>query len=239
MALWNPWHGCEKISEGCLNCYVYRIDARFEKDSSEVAKTRAFGLPVSKMKNSTYRIPDGETVYTCLSSDFFIAQADAWRPEAWRMMKLREHLRFVIITKRIERFAEGLPADWGEGYPNVEVCCTVENRRRAASRLPLLLAAPLKKRSVICEPLLEAVDLSPWFSPAIAQVTAGGESGPGARACDYAWVLGLRRQCAESGVPFRFKQTGARFVKDGKTYFLSRPQQLSQARKAGIDILHR
>ena len=79
MALWNPWHGCEKISEGCLNCYVYRIDARFEKDSSRVEKTRAFGLPVSKMRNGAYRIPDGETVYTCLSSDFFIAQADEWR----------------------------------------------------------------------------------------------------------------------------------------------------------------
>ncbi|HOU09262.1 MAG TPA: DUF5131 family protein [Clostridiales bacterium] len=236
MALWNPWHGCEKISEGCLNCYVYRIDTRIEKDSSRVEKTRAFGLPVSKTRSGAYRVPDGETVYTCLSSDFFIAQADAWRPEAWRMIKQRENLHFVIITKRIERFAVGLPADWGGGYPNVEVCCTVENRLRAASRMPLLLAAPLKRRSVICEPLLEAVDLSPWLSPAVARVTAGGESGPGARACDYAWVLDLRRQCAAAGVAFHFKQTGARFVKDGKTYFLSRPQQLSQAARAGIDI---
>ena len=28
---WNPWHGCRKVSAGCVNCYVYRIDARFRK----------------------------------------------------------------------------------------------------------------------------------------------------------------------------------------------------------------
>ena len=30
---WNPWHGCKKISAGCLNCYVYRTDSKYEKDS--------------------------------------------------------------------------------------------------------------------------------------------------------------------------------------------------------------
>ena len=29
---WNPWHGCHKKSEGCLNCYMFRIDARYERD---------------------------------------------------------------------------------------------------------------------------------------------------------------------------------------------------------------
>ena len=27
--LWNPWHGCHKISEGCRHCYVYRTDAQY------------------------------------------------------------------------------------------------------------------------------------------------------------------------------------------------------------------
>ncbi|MFW9613746.1 MAG: DUF5131 family protein, partial [Macellibacteroides fermentans] len=33
-ALWNPWHGCHKLSEGCRHCYVYRGDARRNIDSS-------------------------------------------------------------------------------------------------------------------------------------------------------------------------------------------------------------
>ena len=36
MRVWNPWHGGKKISPGCLNCYVYRRDAEFGKDSSIV-----------------------------------------------------------------------------------------------------------------------------------------------------------------------------------------------------------
>ncbi|MEN6461119.1 MAG: DUF5131 family protein, partial [Syntrophomonas sp.] len=37
MPTWNPWHGCHKISTGCQNCYVYRIDAQHGKDSSIVS----------------------------------------------------------------------------------------------------------------------------------------------------------------------------------------------------------
>lgn len=24
--IWNPWHGCKKVSEGCQNCYMYYLD---------------------------------------------------------------------------------------------------------------------------------------------------------------------------------------------------------------------
>ena len=24
--IWNPWHGCKKISPGCANCYMYTLD---------------------------------------------------------------------------------------------------------------------------------------------------------------------------------------------------------------------
>ena len=31
MSIWNPWHGCHKISPGCANCYVYRRDESIGK----------------------------------------------------------------------------------------------------------------------------------------------------------------------------------------------------------------
>ena len=34
MAIWNPWHGCHKKSAGCLNCYMFRRDSMYEKDSN-------------------------------------------------------------------------------------------------------------------------------------------------------------------------------------------------------------
>lgn len=41
-------------------------------------------------------------------------------------------------------------------------------------------------------------------------VIGGGESGPGARPCDIAWLRSLRDQCAAAGVPYFNKQLGAR-----------------------------
>ena len=39
-------------------------------------------------------------------------------------------------------------------------------------------------------------------------VIVGGESGPGARPMNPAWVLDIRDQCHNAGVPFFFKQWG-------------------------------
>ena len=61
MALWNPWHGCTKISPGCVNCYMYARDAEFGKDSSVVTKTASFNLPVKRTRQGAYKLqPDGD-----------------------------------------------------------------------------------------------------------------------------------------------------------------------------------
>ncbi len=235
MADWNPWHGCHKYSEGCANCYIYRMDARYGRDSSAVTKTKDFDLPLRTKKDGSYQLQIGCRVYTCFSSDFFVEDADAWRAEAWEMMRQRSDLRFLFITKRIERMPLALPDDWGDGYDNVTICCTVENQRRADERLPLYLEAPVKHKIIICEPLLGQIDLKKYLGPWIEKLVAGGESGTQARPCQYDWVLSLRQQCDEKGVGFYFKQTGARFVKDGKQYQVPRKEQARQAHKAGID----
>ena len=90
---------------------------------------------------------------------------------------------------------------------------------------------------MICEPLLEEIELSSYLSAAIEEVVVGGESGPQARVCDYRWVLQIREQCRRAGVPFHFKQTGARFRKDGRLYTIPRSWQHRQAAKAGIDYI--
>lgn len=232
---WNLWHGCHKISAGCAHCYVYRMDEKHGKDSSLVHKTGDFNLPVRRNRTGAYKIPAGELVYTCFTSDFLLEDADQWRQEAWQFIRERRDLTFLFITKRIHRFMDCLPEDWGGGYPNVCIGCTVENQERADFRLPLFRQAPIQHKIIICEPLLERVDLSPYLGSWVEQVVAGGESGQEARVCDYDWVLSLREECIRRQVAFRFKQTGARFRKDGRLYAVRRPYQHSQAAKAGID----
>lgn len=236
MASWNPWHGCHKISAGCANCYVYRMDLNHDRDSSLVRKNSDFALPLRKDRTGRYLIPPGETVYTCFTSDFFLEDADLWREEAWNMIRLRSDLRFFIVTKRIHRLADTVPPDWGRGYENVTICCTVENQQMADYRLPIFLESPVRHKQIICEPLLEEISLSRYLGGWIEGLSAGGESGAGARCCRYDWVLSLRQQCLRCGVPFSFHQTGARFEKDGKLYHIPRSLQHQQAKRAGIDL---
>ncbi|MEA5048479.1 MAG: DUF5131 family protein [Eubacteriales bacterium] len=232
---WNPWHGCHKTSPGCLNCYVYRMDDKHGKDASVVQKTAGFYLPIAHARDGSYKIPSGTMIWTCFTSDFLLEDADEWRKEAWRMIRQRSDCDFLFITKRITRFADCLPEDWGEGYPNVSICCTVENQAKADERLPVFRQAKIRYKSIVCEPLLERIDLSQYLGDWVEGVTVGGESGESARTCDYDWVLDIRAQCIRSNVPFHFKQTGANFVKDGKRYRIPRKLQHSQARKANID----
>ncbi len=233
---WNPWHGCRKISEGCANCYVYRIDALHDRDPATPHRTGAFGLPLRKTRAGEFRVLPGSTLATCFSSDFFLEDADEWRREAWQMIAARPDVTFYFITKRISRFRESLPEDWGDGYPNVRIGCTCENQRRADERLPLFLSLPIPHRFIVCEPLLEAIDLSPYLDGRIEEVSVGGESGEGARVCDFAWIETIRDACVSAGVPFRFHQTGANFRMKGKAYVIPRHKQHEQAKRANIDF---
>jgi protein gp37 len=235
--MWNLWHGCHKLSEGCRHCYVYRGDAKHNIDSTVVTKTKTFDLPVQKKRNGEYKIPSGTLVYTCFTSDFFVEDADLWRIEAWDMIRLRNDLKFMMITKRIDRLNVSLPDNWGDGYEHVTICCTIENQDRADYRLPIYKTAPIIHKILILEPLLERIDLRPYdIGSWVEQVVVGGESGYEARLCDYEWVMEIRNLCVENNVSFWFKQTGAKFVKDGQMYHIGRRFQHSQARKAGINF---
>lgn len=217
-----------------MHCYVFRRDAEFEKDSNIVAKTSSFNLPIRRDRQGLWKVPSGTLMWTCFTSDFFIEEGDAWREEAWLMIHRRSDLHFYIVTKRPERIAKCLPDDWDDGYENVTISCTMENQRRSDERLPLFRGLPIRHKAIICEPLLERIDFRGGLGSWCEQVTVGGESGRGARVCDYAWVLDIRRQCLEAEVPFLFKQTGALFRKDGRLYRIPRNQQMAQARRAGI-----
>lgn len=232
---WNLWHGCHKKSEGCKNCYVYRHDEKYEIDSKQVKKNKIFYLPIEKNKKGEYKVKSGELIYTCFTSDFFLEEADEWRKEAWDIIRERKDCNFLFITKRIERFNVNLPEDWGNGWDNVIICCTTENQKRADERLPIYKSLPIKHKIIICEPLLEKIELSKYLDSTIEQLVVGGESGNEARICDYNWVMDLRRQCIDKKVNFYFKQTGAKFIKDNKFYRIKRSMQHIQAKKANIN----
>lgn len=212
---WNPWQGCHKVSAGCAHCYMFREKERYGQEPTDVHRSapKTFDQPLRWLRKFTINWPDliilpHDRIFVCSWSDFFIVEADPWRDEAWRIIKACPTFTFQILTKRPERIAECLPADWGtHGYPNVWLGVTTENQATADARIPLLLDVPARLRFVSAEPLLEPVWLLPWLgADKIGWVIAGCESGPGRRPMDDDWTRRFVFECVVKQVPFFLKQ---------------------------------
>ncbi|MBQ9445057.1 MAG: DUF5131 family protein, partial [Victivallales bacterium] len=54
--IWNPWHGCKKISEGCQHCYMFFLDKQRDQDGSKIYKTNNFDYPLQRTRNGGYKI---------------------------------------------------------------------------------------------------------------------------------------------------------------------------------------
>lgn len=234
---WNPWHGCTKISPGCLNCYMFSMDAKYDKLSTILTRNSTFNAPLRVDRYRNYKMEDEQTVYTCLTSDFFHEDADKWREEAWQIVKQRQGLMFFIFTKRTNLIPERLPSDWKDGYENVTIGVSCENQEMLDKRAFEILALPVKHRAIVCSPLLEEIDISQWVSSGgFESVIVGGESAVKARLCRYDWILKIREQCVKYHVDFMFQQTGTLFEKGGKQYkIFNHSVQKEQAVRAGIN----
>ena len=233
MAMWNPWRGCRKCSDGCLHCYIHKRDAKRQVNTNDIVQTRDFAKPVERLKNGNFRMKSG-LVFLGFSTDFFIEEADEWRGECWAMIRQRPDCTFLFLTKRIERWQVCLPDDWNDGYENVVVCCTVENQENADRKLAAFQRMPARHKGITAQPLLERIDIEKYLD-GIELVVVGGESDSHARPLDFDWVLDLRQQCIRRNVAFEFRQCGTHFVKDGKSYRLQTRELCKQARLAGID----
>ena len=127
--------------------------------------------------------------------------------------------RFQILTKRAERLVDlSSCLHWSE---NIWVGVTIESSSYL-SRLEYLRNVPASVRFLSLEPLLglmPKMDLKD-----IDWVIVGGESGPGTRPMNKAWVMDIRQNCQRGKVPFFFKQWGGVHKKrsgrllNGRTY---------------------
>jgi protein gp37 len=115
---------------------------------------------------------------------------------------------FQVLTKRSPRLSALLSGKlkkysklrhiwWG---------VSVEDKKHGVPRLRQLQNTPASIRFLSVEPLLE--DLGQLELSGISWVIVGGESGPGARSISPEWVRSIRDQCADSAIPFFFKQWG-------------------------------
>jgi len=206
---WNPVRGCTKISPGCARCYAETFAERFRGVPGHPYE-QGFDLRIVREKWSeplTWGKP--RMVFVNSMSDLFHRDVDDEAIETIaRVMVEADWHTYQILTKRSERLRDLLRTRlrFASGSPHIWWGVSVEDRKHGLPRVDHLRDAPAGLRMLSVEPMLE--DLGPIDLGGIGWVIAGGESGPGARPLDPAWVEGLRDRCRDAGVPFFFKQWG-------------------------------
>ena len=221
----NPVRGCSKISPGCKNCYAERFAERFRGVPGHPFE-QGFDVrlvPEKLPEPLRWKTPRkifvnsmSDLFHESIPDDYILQVAEVMREANWHI--------FQILTKRHDRMAKLLsgPMKAFAAEPHIWWGVSVENRKHGLPRLRKLQKTPIAVRFLSIEPLLE--DLGEIDLRGISWVIVGGESGPGARPMQPAWVRSIQNQCSRDGVPFFFKQWGGTRKKvsgrslDGRTF---------------------
>jgi protein gp37 len=217
---WNPVTGCDKISPGCQHCYAERMTRRLKAMgmSNYVKGFKLSTHPSSLLLPLQWKKP--QTIFVNSMSDLFHQDVPvSFIKKTFTVMHKAYWHQFQVLTKRADRLSE-LSGDI-EWTSNIWMGVSVESRDYIY-RIDHLRNTRAHIKFLSIEPLLGP--LGKINLDGIDWVIVGGESGPGARPMDPQWVVEIRNQCTEAGVPFFFKQWGgvrkkkAGRVLEGKTW---------------------
>lgn len=204
----NFWYGCNKISEGCKNCYAERDLKRFGKNFREIIRSeRSYKKPYLWAR--TNKVAHGSRIFVCSWSDFFLDTVpEDWRSQAWNTIRDTPYI-YILLTKRPENILKMLPSDWNNGYQNVYLGVSVESNKHV-HRVDELSKIPARVRFASLEPLLEYVDLRiHLYEGYLDWVITGGESDSShPRKMELDWVRRIDEDCRRMSVPMFHKQHG-------------------------------
>ena len=201
---WNPVTGCTKISPGCKNCYAERMAKRLEA-MGQPNYANGFSLTVHPhVVDAPLSWKTPQVIFVNSMSDLFHKDVPlAFIQKVFDVMKRAHWHQFQLLTKRSGRLLQldsslawaaniwmGVSVE-AEGYQH-----RINDLRQTNAAVKFLSLEPLLGA-------LPALDLT-----GIDWVIVGGESGPRARPMDEEWVIEIRDQCVDQGVPFFFKQWG-------------------------------
>jgi protein gp37 len=217
---WNPTTGCTKISTGCKNCYAEKMTNRLQAMGMDKYKD---GFSV-RWHESEIDVPYSwskpRMIFVNSMSDLFHEEMPlSFIKQVFRVMNECSRHTFQVLTKRADIVAQYSPMlDW---TPNIWMGVTVECDR-VVDRIDHLRKTGAFIKFLSLEPLL--TDLPALNLNEIDWAIVGGESGPYARNMKEEWVISIRNQCEQYGIPFFFKQWGGKNKKvngsllSGKSY---------------------
>jgi protein gp37 len=203
-ATWNPVTGCTKISPGCKHCYAERLANRLQHMGQ---KNYANGFAVTlqpHMLDLPLQWKKPRRIFVNSMSDLFHVDVPLdYIERVFAVMGAAHWHQYQVLTKRADRLEElSRYLQWasqiwmGVSVENADYADRIDHLRSTGARVKFLSVEPLL--GALPNLNLEGID---W-------VIVGGESGPGARPMDPAWVADIRDQCVRADVAFFFKQWG-------------------------------
>lgn len=182
---WSPWHGCQKVSRGCTNCYAETMSKRnpsilgvWGPNGTRVI-SKSWDKPLA-MDRAAAKAGERRRNFPSVC-DWLEDRPELDEPRA-RLLGLIDatpNLDWLLLSKRPENFwplmarlRECLEGDihaqaWyaGNPPPNVWIGVSVEDQETADARIPALLEIPAALRWVSYEPALGPVDFRHWLNP--------------------------------------------------------------------------
>jgi protein gp37 len=208
-ATWNPVRGCTKISPGCKHCYAETFAERFRGVKGHPYE-QGFDLRLVPEKLSEpLHWRESKMIFVNSMADLFHSGVPTeYVVRVSEVMTLADWHIYQVLTKRAIRLRALLASRLALAARQQHIWwgVSVENKKHGMPRISELQQSDAAVRFLSIEPLLE--DLGVIDLNGISWVIVGGESGPGARPMKKEWVLSIRDQCLEAGVPFFFKQWG-------------------------------
>lgn len=229
----NPWRGCQRVSEGCRHCYAETWAARnpavfgtWGPDGARVGASDDYWREPERWDRRARRAGRRLRVFCGSLCDWLEDRPDLIAPRArlFDLIGRTPNLEWLLLSKRIENYARLVPPAWMLAAPaNVRVGATAEDQDAADRRIPELLRIHAAN-FVSVEPMLGPVRMRGWLKmfrndhvadptgiayQSVDWVIIGGESGVGARPFELEWARRLLWECRDEGVPAFVKQLGS------------------------------
>jgi len=216
----NPWIGCTNVSPACDNCYAEALmDHRYGRvrwgageDRSRTSESN-WNEP-KRWDRTAAKAGTRPFVFSASLADVFDNEVDdRWRHDLFALIEATPNLVWLLLTKRIGNVLK--MTDPGRGHPclpaNAAVGATMANQEEYDRDRMKLHEVKVRREPLFTfgsfEPLL-GLTLIDKHAP--DWIIVGGESGRNARPMELDWARSLRRQSAELGRAFNFKQVGGR-----------------------------
>ena len=243
--VWNPTTGCDRISDGCTNCYALTMakrlkamgSAKYQNDGDPRTSGPGFGVtvhPDTLTEPLTWRSP--KRVFVNSMSDLGHARISReFLARVWVTMARTPQHTYQILTKRPERFARLIGDEFAGGQPLMEAL-TDEAQALALYEAEWPLANVWLGTSIESDDHVGRADHLRATAAAVRMISAepllgplpsldltgidwlilGGESGRGARPVDLGWMRDLIALAGEAGTAVFMKQLGTRWAGSGK-----------------------